>query len=145
MIRTWIAAGIVILAASTVVAQSDPIAQRKALMKAQGVATKDVGAMLKGAPFDLAKVQDALKVYVNTTKTFATLFPDNSKTGGETAALPKIWEAKADFDKLLEKFGKDSTAAMTSITDEASFKANMGGVLKNCGDCHELYRAKPAQ
>ncbi len=43
MIRTWIATGIVILAASTVVAQSDPIAQRKALMKAQGAATKEVG------------------------------------------------------------------------------------------------------
>lgn len=142
MIRTVLAASVFLAAIGLAGAQSDPIAQRKALMKAQGAATKDVGAMLKGAPFDLAKVQDALKVYVNTTRTFATLFPDNSKTGGETAALPKIWEAKADFDKLLEKFGRDSTAAMTSITDEASFKANMGGVLKNCGECHETYRMK---
>ena len=143
MIRTLIAAGILALAVGGVAAQNDPIAQRKALMKAQGEATKDVGGMLKGAvPFDLAKVQAALKVYVNTTKTFASLFPDSSKTGGDTAALPKIWEAKADFDAKLDQFGKDATAAMASITDEASFKANMGGVLKSCGGCHELYRAK---
>ena len=140
--RTSIAAAIVLAAAAGAIAQSDPISQRKALMKAQGAATRDVGAMLKGAPFDLAKVQEALKVYVNTTKTFGTLFPENSKTGGETIASPKIWEAKADFEKQIEKFGKDSTAAMTSITDEASFKANIGGVLKNCGECHEAFRIK---
>ena len=142
MIRTLIAAGVLALAVGSVAAQNDPIAQRKALMKAQGAATKDVGAMLKGAPFELAKVQDALKVYLNTTKTFSSLFPDTSKTGGETIASPKIWEAKADFDKQIEKFGKDVTAAMTTITDEASFKANMGGVLKNCGECHEAWRIK---
>ena len=143
MIRTLIAAGIVVVAASAVMAQTDPIAQRRALMKANGDATKDVGGMLKGAvPFDLAKVQAALKIYANTAKTAPGLFPDTSKTGGDTGALPKIWEDKPDFEARFVQLDKDATAAMASITDEASFKATAGGVLKNCGGCHELYRVK---
>ena len=50
--------------------------------------------------------------------TFATradkmqeLFPDSSKTGGDTAALPAIWENKADFDAKLAKFSADAKAA----------------------------------
>ena len=143
MLRIAIAAGALLIAAGSVIAQSDPIAQRRALMKGNGDATKDVGGMLKGAvPFDLAKVQAALKVYVTTAKNAPGLFPDNSKTGGDTGALPKVWEDKPDFEARFDQFGKDATAAMASITDEASFKTNMGGVLKSCGGCHELYRVK---
>ena len=39
------------------------------------------------------------------------LFPDNSKTGGDTAALPAIWENKADFDAKLTKFVAEAKAA----------------------------------
>jgi cytochrome c556 len=67
---------------------------------------------------------------------------DTAKTGGETRALPKIWETKADFDASFEKFGKDATAASTKIVDEASFKAAYGEVLKNCDSCHDTYRQK---
>ena len=41
-------------------AQNDPIAQRKALMKAIGDANRAPAAMLKGEPFELPKVQAAL-------------------------------------------------------------------------------------
>jgi cytochrome c556 len=39
------------------------------------------------------------------------LFPDDSKTGGDTAALPLIWEKKSEFDAIFVKLGADSTAA----------------------------------
>jgi cytochrome c556 len=70
------------------------------------------------------------------------LFPETSKTGGETAALPKVWETKADFDARFVKFAKDAADAASTIKDEATFKAAFPEVGKNCGGCHESYRAK---
>ena len=71
-----------------------------------------------------------------------TLFPDNSKTGGGTAALPAIWQNKADFNARFVKFAKDVAAAQAGIVDEASFKKLAPAVFQNCGGCHELYKAK---
>lgn len=143
MIRTILAAAIVVAGATAVIAQSDPISERQALMKENGKATGAAVKMLKGeAPFDLATVQASLKVYADTAAKAPALFPDNSKTGKDTEALPKIWEAKADFDAKFAQFGKEAAAAQAAIKDEASFKATMPNLLKNCGGCHETYRAK---
>jgi cytochrome c556 len=98
--------------------------------------------MITGAPFNLQTVQASLKTFVAAADKSPALFPDDSKTGGGTNALPAIWENKADFDARFAKFGKDAAAALTTITDEASFKANINSVLQNCGGCHELYKAK---
>ena len=136
-------AAAILVGASAAIAADDPIAARQALMKENGKATGGVVKMLKGEePFVLATAQAALAVYANTAAKAPALFPDTSKTGGETRALPKIWEAKADFEAKFTKLGADATAAMAAITDEASFKATMPGMLKNCGGCHESYQAE---
>jgi cytochrome c556 len=144
MKRFLIAATAFAIGATAVMAQSDPIATRKATMKAVGGAFYgDMGKMNKGeAPFDKAKVMEDLRKITDSAKTLPALYPDNSKTGGETAALPKIWEAKADFDARYTKLSQEADAAMSKITDEASFKANYTELNKNCSGCHELYRAK---
>lgn len=129
--------------AGAVVAQNDPIAQRKALMKAVGDAGRAPAAMLKGEqPFNLAAVQAALKAMQDAAKASPALYPDNSKSGGDTVALPKIWENKADFNAKLAKFERDATGGLSKITDEASFKANYPSILRGCGDCHRDYRAR---
>jgi cytochrome c556 len=131
------------IGATAVLAQSDPIATRKATMKKVGEASAAVGKIAKGeTPFNLATVQGALKEYQSAAKIMPTLFPDTSKTGGDTAALPHIWEAKADFEAKWVKFGKDAADAEAKITDEATFKTAYPDVTKNCGGCHELNRAK---
>ncbi len=141
--KHWLAAAVVaILGASVAFADSDPIKARQELMKANGKATKTIVAMLKGAPFDLAAVKAALENYEDAAQKAPALFPDDSKTGDKTKALPEIWQNKADFEARFKKLGEDAAAAETSITDEASFKPNMMVVLKNCGGCHEKYRAK---
>ena len=123
-------------------AAADSVAQRRAIMKKNGEVTKVAVEMLKGAPFDLAAAQAALQAYANAAEKMPALFPDDSKTGGDTAALPAIWENKADVTARFGKLGADAKAAMTAITDEASFKAKFPDVLKNCGGCHELYKVK---
>ena len=140
----WIAAVLVVaVSAGVAFADSDAIKARKDLMKANGDASKPLVPMLKGAaPFDLATVQTALKTYANAAEKMPALFPDDSKTGGDTHALPAIWENKADFEARFKKLGEDVAAASASIKDEATFKADIQPVFKDCGGCHEKYRAK---
>jgi cytochrome c556 len=126
-----------------VLADADAIAQRRALMKQDGVAAKKLFDMNKGAvPFDLAVAQASLKAMAEAAAKSPLLFPDDSKTGGGTAALPAIWENKADFNARFDKFGKDIAAALAATTDEASFKGSAPAVFSNCGGCHELYKAQ---
>ena len=143
MLKTIIAATAVAMFATGVLAQADVIKERQQLMKAQANASKEPGAMLKGEQaFDLAAVQASLKTFADTAKKAPTLFPAGTETGNDTAALPKVWSDKADFEAKWAKFGADAEAAQASIKDEASFKANFPGVVRACGGCHESYRAK---
>jgi cytochrome c556 len=144
MIRIVLTVAAVALGVTAVVAQSDPIAARRALMKANGDQAKIAGAMVKGeAPFDLAKVGVIFTTFADAAVKMPALFPDNSKTGGDTAALPAIWENKADFDAKMAQFGKNAIAAKAEIKDADGFKAKWGAFAKeNCGGCHEKYRAK---
>ncbi len=143
MIRTVLVVASLGLGLTTVLAQSDPIADRKATMKGVGAATGQGAAMAKGeAPFDAAKAQTIFKVYVDASKKMAALFPDSSKTGGETTAAPKIWEDQAGFKVAFAKFEADATAAAGAAKDLDSFRTAFGAVTKNCGSCHETYRIK---
>jgi cytochrome c556 len=142
MMKRWLGAALALsVGIGAAMADEDVIKERRALMKANGAATKTVVGMLKGAPFDLDAVKAALKSYAEAAAKEPALFPESSK-GGDTNALPAIWENKADFNARFAKFADDINAASTAIVDAASFKATMPGVLKNCGGCHELYRAK---
>lgn len=132
-----------VFGATAVVAQSDPIAARKAIMKGNGAQARIGAAMVKGeAPFDLAKAKQIFVTYQEAATKMPDLFPANSKTGGETTAAPKIWEDAAGFKAAFAKFGADAKAAEASVKDLDSFKAAFGTVAKNCGGCHETYRVK---
>ena len=143
MKRMAIAVVMVLAGSGALMAQSAAIGERQKLMKGFGAATREPGMMLQGkAPFDLAKVQASLKVYADGTTIAPSLFPEDSKTGGDTKALPAVWEQKDKFVASFAKFHADATAAMDSIKDEATFKAEMPKVLGNCGGCHETWRAR---
>jgi cytochrome c556 len=137
------AVAVVALGATVVLAQQDPIAARKALMKANGQGAGALAKMLKGeAPFDLAVAKKAFASFEDAAAKMPTLFPDNSKIGGETAASPKIWENMADVKARFVKLGNDAKAADASVKDLDSLKAAFSQLGKNCNDCHELYRLK---
>jgi cytochrome c556 len=48
----------------------------------------------------------------------------------------------SDFKARSDKFAADAKEAQASVKDLDSFKGAFGGVTKNCGGCHENYRAK---
>jgi len=143
MNRTVLAVAAIAIGVTAVAAQSDPIATRKAVMKENGAQTKAGAAMAKGeAPYDQTKAQAIFANYIDVAAKMPALFPPTSKTGGDTAALPAIWDNKADFEARFKKFGDDAKAAQASVKDLDTFKATFTNVTKNCGGCHELYRAK---
>lgn len=143
MRRILILAGLLVLGSQAAQAQSAVIAERKALMKEIGAAIGPMGKMAKGEEaFDLAKVQAGLKVFADNAAKSTKLYPPDSKEGGDTKALPAIWTENDKFQAIFTKFEADSRAALTSIKDEASFKAEFGKVAGNCGACHNSYRAK---
>src|SRR5690349_2539473 len=138
MLRTVLAVAAITIGVTAVVAQSDPIAARKGLMKNMGAATKTGGQMAKGeVPYDQAKAQEIFATYIDVADKMPNLFPDNSKTGGETTAAPKIWEDQSGFKAGFAKLKTEATAAKGSVKDADTFKASFGGLTKNCGGCHE--------
>ena len=145
MLRIAATVAALAVGATVVYAQSAAIGQRQEIMKSVGGAMKEPGGMMKGtSPFDLAKVQASLKILTEQPPKMKDLFPDDSKTGGNTEALPAIWEKKADFTARFDKLAADATAAAAVIKDEASFKTEWPKIGGNCGGCHKEYR-KPAQ
>jgi cytochrome c556 len=142
MIRTVLAVTVLAFGVTALSAQSDPIAARKAIMKANGDQSRIATEMVEGKrPFDLDAAKKVFATFAEAEKA-KTLFPDNSKTGGDTAALPAIWEKKADFEAKLDKLVADAKAAVMATTNADTFKAQITEVRKNCGGCHQPYRKR---
>jgi cytochrome c556 len=143
MKRTLSVALIVAIGGGVALAQQDPIAARRALMKSNGEATAAANKMAKGeTPFDIAKVRDVYQVYTDVAAKMHSYFPANSKTGGDTIASPKIWENMADFEARFVAWGKDIEKAKLDTKDLDTFKAQFANLTKACASCHENYRLK---
>lgn len=136
------AAAVLVFSGTAVLAQNlTVIKEREGHFEAMGKAAKEPGAMFKGeAEFDLAKVQAALKTFQEKAALLPTLFPDDSKTGGDTEALPVIWDEKADFEGRFPKLAAAAKAAEGKITDADSFPDAWKEVVGNCSSCHKKFR-----
>lgn len=148
MIRYLSVAALLAVGATVALAQGATggaaIAERKAAMKAVGGANKALSDMNKGdVPFDAAKAAAAFKTLEVSFSKTKGLFPDDSKTGGDTAALPAVWEKKADLAAKFDKAVADAKAAGAAATTEAAFKEQVKTVQSNCGGCHKDYRQPP--
>lgn len=131
-----------ILSVSVATAQNSAvIKERKSHFKSMSDAVKPTGAMLKGeATFDLAIVKKAIKVIEEKAPQLAKLFPEDSKEGEKTHALPAIWANKSDFEGRFKKLADAARSADTTITDETTFQDVWPQVTGNCGGCHKKYR-----
>jgi cytochrome c556 len=137
-----LAAVVLVFGAGAVIAQSDPIAMRMALMKGNDDNARIVVPMMRGqAPFDAAKVDAAFAQWADTAQKLPGLFPDNAKTGQKTRASSKIWVTKADFDAKAAEFAK----AVAENRDKAKssldgLRAAIPVVGNACDNCHKEYR-----
>jgi cytochrome c556 len=125
-------------------APSEVIKQRQDMMKANGASAKALAEMMKGEkPYDQATAHKAAVTINDSSKKISSMFPPGSgaEAGVKTAALPAIWQNKADFDEKAKKLEEES-AKLVAANDEAAVKAQFGNVGKACGGCHETYRAK---
>ncbi len=143
MIRAMSVAVILATGIGVAYAQSGVVSQRQEAMKTIAKAAGVPGAMLKEqAPFDLAKVQETLKIYQEQTTKLKELWPEASKSE-DSASLPVVWDKRAEFLGLFDAFLASTTAAAAAIKDEASLKAEWPKVMRSCGGCHREYR-KPS-
>ena len=142
MIRTVLVTGVVAVRVTAVVAQTDPIAARKDLMKQTNKYAKAVNAMVKGEqPFTSETVPAAFAAWDKTSAEVGKLFPDNSKEGGNTRAKAAIWQNRKDFDAKLAAFSKAVAAGKPKANSLEGVKAAMPAINDGCNNCHELYRA----
>ena len=84
----------------------------------------------------------ALKMSENY-RALISYFPDNTKTGYETEALPSVWEEKELFNELMNKASKDAndfaSLAMNLMGDD--LKENQKKMIwSQCKTCHDKFR-----
>src|SRR5688572_27541676 len=102
--RLAVAAAAAAVAATAVMAQGDPIATRRGLMKSIGTENRTATEMLDGKqPFEVNRAKQVLINMGDHSAKMSPLFTDASKAG-DTNALPSIWENRADFDARMTKF-----------------------------------------
>jgi cytochrome c556 len=131
------------VAATAVTAQQNVIEERKALMKASGQHTAALNRMVRGQePFDPAKVEAAFAALADKARRLPALFPEGTG-GGETRALPAIWEKRAAFEQQVAQYAKDVAEARPKATTLDGLKAVLPSVARHCGACHESFR-RPA-
>jgi cytochrome c556 len=124
----------------------DAIEKRKALMKEQGKAWKDIQDKTKAGDIK-AVVPDAEKLAQTATQIVA-LFPEGSLDPEKSAAKPEIWQKKGEFDaaaKNLETWAtklKDTAASGNAEQTQAVVK-DFG--RQACGTCHQPFRVPPKQ
>ena len=128
---------------AAVTAQSDPIAARQALMKTNGKQAKLGSDMIRAkVPFALDNAKAIFLSFIDAANKMPNLFPENSKTGGDTSAAPEIWANMDDFKARFAKLAADSKAALETVKDRESFTASYRNVNRTCDGCHEHYRVK---
>ena len=113
---------------------------RKALFSKNYSTAKRVQALASKGEFDKAK---SLMIEMSENyKTLIEYFPDNSKEGFKTEALPSIWENKKEFNDLMKKSSDDMIKLASLFEDADDVRAILTQMMwSNCKACHSKFRA----
>jgi cytochrome c556 len=147
MKRVLVAAAVLALGVSGVVAQQSVAVQQQSQMKEQGKYMYGVVLkMVKGeTPFDQAAAEAALKALGESVPKIPTVFATNPKEDVVNAtygSLQKIWQNKADFDAKVPPVIKAIADAKGTFKDVATLKVAFDAIQAKCNGCHDDYRVK---
>ena len=117
----------------------DIIKNRQAIFSKNYNTAKRVQSLSSNGDFDEAK-----KLMLEMSENYKTLieyFPENSKEGFKTEALPLIWENKKEFNDLMTKSSDDMIKLTSLIEDSDDIRATLTQMMwSNCKACHSKFR-----
>ena len=117
------------------------IKERKSIFSKNYKTAKRVQGLASNGDIDEAK---KLMIEMSDNyKRLLDLFPENSKVGFKTEALPAIWENKDEFNLLMTK-ASSNMIELTSVIDGAEdVRATLGKYMwSSCKSCHSRFRAE---
>ena len=113
---------------------------RKALFSKNYSTAKKVQTFASKGDFD--KASSLMKEMSENYITLLEYFPDNTKEGFKTEALPSIWENKDEFNNLMKKSSKDMIELVKVIESSDNVKVTLQNFMwANCKTCHSKFRA----
>ena len=113
---------------------------RKAIFSKNYSTAKKVQTFASKGDFERAK--SLMLEMSENYKNLLEYFPDNSKEGFKTEALPAIWENKDEFNNLMSKSSNDMIKLTKIIETSDDIKGALGKMMwANCKACHSKFRA----
>ena len=127
------------LPANSELSVEEIIKGRKALFSKNYSTAKRVQTFASEGEFDKAK--SLMLEMSENYKTLIEYFPDNSKEGFKTEALPSIWENKKEFNDLMKKSSDDMIKLASLFEDADDVRAILTQMMwSNCKACHSKFR-----
>ena len=119
----------------------DIIKGRKAMFSENYQNGKKISILLKQKKIEEAK--PLIKKISDNYIKLLDYFPDNTKEGFKTEALPSIWENKDEFNALMQKASDDMIKLAKAIDAAEDLKAAQKELMwNNCSSCHNRFRAE---
>ncbi|MDC3355916.1 cytochrome c [Candidatus Pelagibacter ubique] len=117
------------------------IKERQSIFSKNYKTAKRINSLASNGSLDEAKI---LMIEMSDNyKRLLDLFPENSKTGFETEALPSIWENKDEFNLLMTKASSNMIELTSAIDRADDVKATLGKYMwSSCKSCHSKFRAE---
>ena len=114
---------------------------RKAMFSENYQNGKKISILLKSGKIEEAK--PIMKKMSDNYKKLLDYFPENTKEGFKTEALPSIWENKDEFNALMQKASDDMLKLSKAIDTADDLKAIQKELMwSNCSACHNRFRAE---
>ena len=132
-----------VLDSTFVYAQSveEIIKGRKAMFSENYQNGKKISILLKSGKKEEAK--PIMKKISENYKKLLDYFPENTKEGFKTEALPSIWENKDEFNALMQKASDDMLKLAKAIDTADDLRAIQKELMwSNCSACHSRFRAE---
>ena len=113
---------------------------RKAMFSENYQNAKKISILLKSKRIEEAK--PLMKKISDNYIKLLDYFPENTKEGFKTGALPSIWENKDEFNALMKKASEDMIKLAKAIETAEDLRAAQKELMwSNCTACHSKFRA----